>query len=146
MPTPRKGLLRRAGHADLARLYAIWTAVDEHRLLVDWGQFMVTANRLLATCRVWVWSDAAGIHGFAAVDPESGEIEAVYVDPPAQGRGVGRALLRKCCDDLTRRGHRHAWLVTSIGTRAERIYRDDGWREAGVEPSGAVRLRKWLVA
>lgn len=145
MPVPRRGLLRRATEADLPRLFEIWTVVDEHRLLVGWQQFMVTGRRLLADGPVWVWANAHGVQGFAAVNTTTGEIEALYVDPRAQGRGIGRALLRKCCDGLIRRGHRHAWLVTSPGTRAERIYRDAGWQEAGTEPTGAVKLRKRLV-
>ena len=125
MPT-RRGLLRRATHADLTRLFEIWTTVSEHRFRDDWTQFTATAARFLAHGRVWVWSDGRGVHGFGAADPVSGEVEAVYVHPDAQGRGIGRALLRKCCDDLLRRGHRHAWLLTSPCTRAERIYRDNG--------------------
>lgn len=145
MPKPRRGLLRPAAEADFPRLYEIWSSVDEHRFIEDWGRFVETATGLLRGSRVWVWSDGIEVHGFAAADPRSGEIGAVYVHPAAQGRGIGRALLRKCCDGLVRRGHRHAWLITSPGTRAERIYRDAGWREAGIEASGAVRLRKWLV-
>jgi GNAT superfamily N-acetyltransferase len=145
MPVTRRGLLRRATEADLPRLFEIWTAVDEHRLLVGWQQFMVTARRLMASGPVWVWANEYGVQGFGAYNVETGEIEALYVEPRAQGRGIGRALLHKCCDGLIRRGHRHAWLVTSPGTRAERIYRDAGWAEAGTEPSGAVRLRRRLA-
>lgn len=142
----RRGLLRRAVHTDLPRLYEIWTAVDEHRLRDGWDGFLATADRFLTRGRLWVWADAHDIQGFGAADPVSGEIEALDVHPRAQGRGIGRALLRKCCDGLLRHGHRHAWLVTSPGTRAERFYRDDGWLEAGVEPSGALKLRKRLLA
>jgi GNAT superfamily N-acetyltransferase len=149
MPTrrqpPVRGLLRRAVHTDLPRLFEIWTAVDEHRLRDGWDGFLATADRFLTRSRLWVWADAHDIQGFGAADPLSGEIEALFVHPAAQGRGIGRALLRKCCDSLLRHGHRHAWLLTSPGTRAERFYRDAGWTEIGVEPSGARRLRKWLV-
>lgn len=150
MPTQRRaapvrGLLRRATPADLPRLYAIWTAVDEHRLVGDWERFLGTAERFLTRCRLWVWSDGTVVHGFGVADPASGEIEALFVHPALQGRGIGRALLAKCCDALIRHGHRHAWLVTSPGTRAERFYRDAGWTEIGVEPSGALKLRKWLI-
>lgn len=141
----RRGLLRRGSAADLPRLFEIWAAVDEHRLRDGWDGFAATAHRFLTRGRLWVWADSGGIHGFAAADPLSGEIEALYVDPRAQGRGIGRALLRKCCDILLRHGHRHAWLVTSPGTRAERFYRDGGWLDAGVEPTGALRLRKRLL-
>lgn len=147
MPTARRGLLRRVTADDFPRLYAIWTAVDEHRFRDDWETFAATAMRFMTRGRTWVWSDVGGIiHGFAAAAPASGEIEAIYVHPDAQSRGIGRALLRKCCDDLLRRGHRHAWLVTSPGTKAEQIYRDAGWLPDGSEPSGAVRLRKRLIA
>lgn len=146
MPAPRKGLLRRAQLADLPRLFAIRGAVRENRLHEDRERFAAATLAAIGRGLVRVWEDASGIHGYAMSDPELGEIEALYVDPASEGRGIGRALLRKCCDDLMRRGHRHATLVTSPGTRAEQVYRDAGWSEVGLEPSGAIRFRKRLTA
>ncbi len=42
-----------------------------------------------------VAEDENAIIGFAVLNPESSEVEAVYVSPAAEGRGVGRELLRE---------------------------------------------------
>jgi len=46
---------------------------------------------VLAAQRVWVAQSSEGVLGFAAVDGHW--LEQLYVDPEAQARGVGRALL-----------------------------------------------------
>lgn len=48
-------------------------------------------NVVLAAQRVWVAQSDDGVLGFAAVDGHC--LEQLYVDPEAQSRGVGRALL-----------------------------------------------------
>lgn len=82
--------------------------------------------------------------GEAGYDPRTGCIEVLYVAPAAQGRGVGRALLEQCCGDLCKLGHDVATLSTTAGTRAERIYRANGWVEAGTDAVGDLRFRKRL--
>src|SRR3546814_7399415 len=99
MPTPRhlpprRGLLRRAMHTDLPRLFEIWTAVDEHRLRDDRDGFLATAERFMTRGRPWVWADVHDVQGFGVVDPASAHIEARFVPPDAPGSGIGRALLR----------------------------------------------------
>ena len=42
--------------------------------------------------------------GFAAVDPEARELEMLFVDPPAIGTGVGRALLLDALDRARKAG------------------------------------------
>jgi ribosomal protein S18 acetylase RimI-like enzyme len=56
-------------------------------------------------------------------EPGEAEFRMLAVDPAAQGRGVGAALVRACVDDARRRGRRR--LVLSSGTwmtAAHRIY------------------------
>lgn len=88
---------------------------------------------------VIVAEDRGSIVGFAASGPEpdtdgTGELHAVYVDPPEQGRGHGTALLEAVEDDLRDRGYDEAVLwVLSTNVPTITFYRDRGWRDDLVE-------------
>jgi ribosomal protein S18 acetylase RimI-like enzyme len=115
--------------------------------------------------------DRAGRYAFAAADPNSpstvvasqdgvicgfvttgpspdpdvlggGEVLALYVDPDAWGRGVGRRLLARARMELGRRGGTEAALWVLVGNdRAQRFYRADGWW-----PDGAARrVEVWNI-
>lgn len=87
--------------------------------------------------RVLVAEVAGGVRGFAifGTDHESGADGRVYalnVDPPAWGRGLGRALLAAAEADLAARGWTRAVLwVLSANTRARRCYERAGWSADG---------------
>lgn len=65
--------------------------------------------------------------------PGAGEVLALYVDPGAWGRGVGRLLMAEARADLSgRQGYAHTVLWVLVGNqRAERFYRADGWLPDG---------------
>lgn len=78
--------------------------------------------------------------GFVSVGPERqqdapadvGEVYALYADPAAWGRGVGRALMAAGLDDLAGHGCGQAWLWVLEGNeRAIAFY-----RRAGFAPTG----------
>jgi GNAT superfamily N-acetyltransferase len=128
--------LRLATHADVPRLREIRSAVRENRLphpdVVPAAEYYAAIDR--GVC--WVWADAAGVHGFAAGHPSGGaEVWAVFVDPAAEGRGAGSALLAQITDVLWSLGHRRLTLGTQPGSRAERIYRAAGWLPVGRAPT-----------
>ena len=56
--------------------------------------------------------DAADV-GLAIVAPRGPEYEVVSVSTSVEGRGVGRALLRRCVDDARETGCRRVWLTTT---------------------------------
>ena len=72
-----------------------------------------------------------------------GEVLALYVDPGAWNRGVGRRLMAEARDRLSRGGFTGATLWVLAGNdRAQRFYRGDGW-----EPDGEHRsVEVWGVA
>ncbi|MHB1517092.1 MAG: GNAT family N-acetyltransferase [Acidimicrobiales bacterium] len=82
------------------------------------------------------------IVGFATIGPsadddsgQTGELLALYVDPPRWGFGAGRALIAAARERLGEDGFREAVLWLLVGNqRAERFYRIDGW-----SPDGARR-------
>jgi len=68
--------------------------------------------------------------GPARAEDEAGmaEVWAIYVDPSAQGHGVGRALIEYALRELAARGYRVAVLwVFEANTAARGFYERTGW-------------------
>lgn len=76
---------------------------------------------VLARQRVWVAERGGVAIGLAAVDGEW--LEHLYVEPSAQGSGVGRTLLEAAQEHGARRLH-----VFARNTSARRFYEAAGWR------------------
>jgi ribosomal protein S18 acetylase RimI-like enzyme len=86
----------------------------------------------------------------AGLPPGTGELMAVYVDPPAQGAGVGGALLTAAEARLEALGYAEAVLsVFARNDHARHVYERRGWT---LDPGGehddlwapAVRYRRAL--
>jgi ribosomal protein S18 acetylase RimI-like enzyme len=62
----------------------------------------------------------------------AGEVQAIYLDPEAFGRGVGRALLAAASDAIRAQGLDRAvlWVLAS-NRRARRFYEAAGWHADG---------------
>jgi GNAT superfamily N-acetyltransferase len=132
MPTER-----RATFADIDRLMEIRAAVRENVLSDPRSVTRSDYDRFIDQRRVWVSEDAGLITGFSASDERDGTIWALFVEPGQEGRGIGRSLLARACQDLRADGFPTARLGTDPGTRADRLYRHLGWidlgRDAGKE-------------
>jgi RimJ/RimL family protein N-acetyltransferase len=137
--------LRPATHADVPRLRAIRWAVRENRLPHPDAVAAADYHAAIERGLCWVWADDAGVHGFAAGHPAGGaEVWAVFVDPAAEGRGAGSALLAQVTDVLWALGHRRLTLSTQPGSRAERMYRAAGWVAVGNAANGDVQYARDL--
>lgn len=136
--------LRRATPADIPRLIEIRGAVRENRLSDPGSVTMVDYERFVAQGWVWVAQGAGRIEGFSAADGNRGTIWALFVAPAAQGGGLGAALLDRVCADLARSGFATARLTTDPGTRADRFYRRQGWRDLGLDADGEVQFERSL--
>jgi ribosomal protein S18 acetylase RimI-like enzyme len=75
-------------------------------------------------------------------DPErTNYLWHLYVDPPLQRRGVGRALNRAALVEIKSRGNTLAWLDVLAGNiRALAFYRALGWIETGRDQHGHYDL------
>jgi ribosomal protein S18 acetylase RimI-like enzyme len=77
------------------------------------------------------------------VQPMHDEINGLWVDPAAQGRGVGTALLRHAEAQIAAVGHGRAWLSCSgFNLQAQRFYLARGYqlvRSETKERAGGVR-------
>lgn len=148
--------VRRAVHADAGEIAGVdvrawWHGyrdfLDEQRLLertVDqrltaWQEHLGAASET----ETWVLVVAGRIAGYVSVgpshDPDAaprcGEIAALYVDPPAQGAGVGTTLLGHAQARLRELEHGTATLWTfEANGLARAFYERHDWR---LDPSGS---------
>jgi GNAT superfamily N-acetyltransferase len=85
----------------------------------------------------WVWDQDGAIAGFASIghardedaDRGTGELYAIYVDPPAQGAGVGGKLLERAVAGMREAGYAEAVLWTfARNDHARAFYAGAGWR------------------
>ena len=71
--------------------------------------------------------DDGRIAGFAQLDPRDGIVQACYVDPDFNGRGVGRALMAAIEDEARAAGRTALLLDASLN--AIEFYATLGWHE-----------------
>lgn len=141
-----RDMLRKAVRGDMPRIFEIRRSVRENRLDDTFEEYSDVAGPYVDAGHCWVWDEDGMVLGEAGYDPRTGCIEVLYVDPAAEGRGVGRALLERCCADLRQLGHDVATLSTTAGTRAEHIYRVTGWLEVGTDAVGDLLFQKSLAS
>lgn len=115
---------------------AMLDALDVDARAESWG-------RLLSDPALTVLVDETeqdGIVGFVAVGasrdddapPDTGEIQAIYVDPSQWGRGTGSRLLSSGLERLAAAGSPRATLwVLESNQRTRRFYEDRGWSHDG---------------
>jgi ribosomal protein S18 acetylase RimI-like enzyme len=88
---------------------------------------------------VFVFERHGQVRGFVSGGPDrerrgSGEVFAIYVDPPCQGLGAGRRLLEAAGRRLAGAGFAEASLWVLATNRAARgFYESQGWRADGAE-------------
>lgn len=94
------------------------------------------------TGRVLVAADGASLLGCVTLilgdgpwrelsGPDEGEFRMLAVDPPAQGRGVGEALVRACAEEVRRAGRVRLVISSATDmTAAHRLYERLGFTRA----------------
>jgi GNAT superfamily N-acetyltransferase len=133
--------LRPAARADLPRIHEVRHGTAENRLTdpsrvtddevawyMDHGVFLVA-------------EDDVAVQGFVCANPQTGYVWALFVIDPAQGRGIGTALLDAALARLAEAGNSQAFLTTGAGTRAEGFYASRGWRAVGEDLEGGIVYR-----
>jgi anthranilate synthase component 2 len=134
--TTASGQIRKARIEDVPRLVQIRSHVTENLLSNPHAARSTDYLRYISADSCWVWQENGSIMGFSALDAEKGWLWALFVDPPAAGRGIGRALLDRAVVEARARRLERISLTTAPGTRAEHVYRAGGWHVSGRDPSG----------
>ncbi len=122
-------------YRDLAPTEA-WDLLDEPTRRARWTAFLSQPAKPQA---VLLAEEDGRLLGFgAAVAPgeavfgERGEVRFLYVDPAAQGQGIGRRLLAALAGEIADWGYQGLALAVVEGNdRAMAFYRRLGGREAG---------------
>lgn len=136
-------MVREFQRGDLERVSEIWLAANlqAHGFIprAYWEGQLETVRALLPQAELHVWQAESGeIQGFIGLSGE--HIEGLFVWPPVQGRGIGKALLDRAKD-----AHRRLTLnVYRKNERAAAFYRREGFRavrEGVDEPTGEAECQ-----
>ena len=146
-------LIRRAEPSErealvgLQRRASLGNAGDREALLAHPDAIDVPSAQI-ASGAVVVVERGGRIVGFAALEPrEDGdsELDALFVEPDMQRRGIGRALVEHCVAMARARGSPGLYVVGN--PHAAQFYTRMGFEVVGVEETGcgpAAVLRKGL--
>ena len=80
----------------------------------------------------WVCEIDKQIVGFAIADLKENNIWALFLDPKFERNGIGQILHKTMLDWYFTQTKDTVWLGTAFNTRAEKFYRKQGWKEAGL--------------
>ena len=133
--------IREATIADIHEIQYVRNAVRENRLS-DPG--MVTDNDVRHYIqnrgKGWVYIHRGKIVGFAIGDHQEANIWALFVLPEMEGKEIGKQLHDRMVHWMFENGLSTLWLSTDPGTRAEKFYRQAGWKEKGRTAQGEIRF------
>ena len=130
--------LRRAVPADAPAIWAIHTraireTASSHyppESVAAWSGRMTPGSYvepIEARVVIVAEDDDGRVAGFAQLNPREGIVQACYVDPDFNGRGVGRALMAAIEDEA--RAHGRTALLLDASLNAIAFYASLGWRE-----------------
>ncbi|MEX9251029.1 GNAT family N-acetyltransferase [Pseudenterobacter timonensis] len=94
--------------------------------------------------QIWVAEQAGDRVGFASVSPQDNFLHNLFVDPKAQGKGVGSALLKQVQETFTSTGSLKCLVRNE---RATAFYRRHGWQTeaTGDSPEGEYYLMHYRL-
>jgi GNAT superfamily N-acetyltransferase len=129
-------VIRIAKAADVPAMHRVRNQVRENRLSSPQRVSEESYMPYVLGASIWLAETPTAVLGFAAVDPVEESVWALFVDPEAEGLGVGRALHQRMLTWSQERGISQLTLSTEQGTRAAQFYQGAGWTEAGSTPAG----------
>jgi GNAT superfamily N-acetyltransferase len=137
---PGRHNYRPARVEDIPDLMSIRNSVRENALVstvlgVDDYMQAITADG-----RAWVCEIEGEIVGFTCGRLVQGDIWALFIREAHEGQGIGNALMDIVERWMFEAGTDEISLVTSPGTRAERLYRRRGWIDRGMTSTGEVHF------
>lgn len=134
-------IFREAQVSDIPQIQFVRNAVTENRLsdpslVPDQDVEEYISNR----GRGWVCETGNRIVGFAIADIVANNIWALFIHPDHEARGIGKKLHRMMLDWYFLQTKETVWLGTEPNSRAEKFYRMQGWKEAGVHGKGEIKF------
>lgn len=95
---------------------------------------------LMVRGKGWVAEVDHRIVGFAIVDMQQNNIWALFIHPEFEKKGIGRQLQGAMLNWYFSQTRHAVWLGTAYNTRAEKFYRESGWKEAGTNGPKEIRF------
>ena len=134
-------IFREAQVSDIAQIQYVRHAVKENRLsdpslVPDEDVEEYITNR----GRGWICEIDSRIVGFAIADLVDNNIWALFVHPDHEARGIGKRLHQLMMDWYFLQTREKVWLGTEPGSRAEKFYRLQGWKEVGIHGKGEIKF------
>ncbi|MEI7734319.1 MAG: GNAT family N-acetyltransferase [Ferruginibacter sp.] len=134
-------IYREAVISDIPQLQLIRNAVKENVLsnpaLVQDKDYV---EYLTERGKGWVCEKDGIIIGFAIADLKDDNIWALFVHPDQEQMGIGKALHEIMLNWYFKQQKERVWLSTGANTRAEKFYRLQGWRDAGIYGKGEIKF------
>lgn len=143
--------IRYGTEADVDDFVRIWQAIWRHSFarILDLEQsdtrfLMGMHAQLIPIARETIVATSAGrVVGFTYRNLAM--IEDLWVDPPVQGRGIGRILMGSAVDVIAGDGYRTACLdCLEDNTRARRFYERERWRPAFRQSTWSQSLKRQI--
>lgn len=88
----------------------------------------------------WVGEIDGRIVGFSIADLKENNIWALFMHPDFEARGIGKQLHKLMLDWYFSQTKQTVWLGTAPDSRAEKFYRLQGWKEAGMHGKGEIKF------
>ena len=88
----------------------------------------------------WVCEMDNQVVGFAIADLVDNNIWALFVHPGFEKMGIGKKLHNEMMNWYFTKTSKTVWLGTAPNTRAEKFYREAGWKEVGVHGKGEIKF------
>lgn len=133
-------IFREASEKDIPDLSALRLSVKEN-MLSDPGRITLEMYQDYLGERGKGWlceADGGEIAGFSVASSEDSSIWALFVKQEYEGRGIGKRLLQLATDWLFEQGAGVITLSTAANTRADRLYRQWGWKRGETGGTGEV--------
>ena len=134
-------IYREAQITDIPQIQFVRNAVKENRLsdpsLVpdrDVEEYITKRGK------GWVCETGDRVVGFAIADLVANNIWALFIHPDFEARGIGKKLHQVMLDWYFLHTKEKLWLGTEPNSRAEKFYRMQGWKEAGIHGKGEIKF------
>ena len=136
-----KMLFREARITDVPQIQVVRNSVKENMLS---NPALVTdndcENYLVNRGKGWVCEIDGRIVGFAIADLTDHNVWALFVQPGFDKKGIGKKLHDDMLDWYFSQTDSTIWLSTAPNTRAEKFYRQAGWKEVGMYGKGEIKF------
>jgi GNAT superfamily N-acetyltransferase len=134
-------IIREAIRTDIQQVQLVRNVVKENRLS---NPALVTDEDVEAYItkrgKGWVCVINDRVVGFGIVDMQENNIWALFVHPDHAAKGIGKKLHDTMLSWYFDQTKEKVWLGTAPDTRAEKFYRLQGWKEAGLHGKGEIKF------